>query len=69
METVGSTKISATETQGMKFYYKGNLLKCAEKPHFFLHQFNFMMRRDDFTSLQRIDFIMQRIVAKRLSTT
>ena len=26
METVGSTKISATETQGMKFYYKGNLL-------------------------------------------
>ena len=26
------------------------------------------MRRDDFTSLQRMDFIMQRIVAKRLYT-
>ena len=36
---------------------------------FFLHQLSFMMQRDDFTSLQRIDFIMQRIVAKRLSTT
>ena len=54
-------KYQQQKLKGRTFIIKGNLLQYA----------NFMMRWNDFTSLQRIDFIyiMQRILAKRLYTT